>query len=303
MPRQPSFTPSPRRARCVQIERILGDATMNERTIVGGGVAAWLLLAIFCIVHHRPLSAVALPASPALQLAARYEPPRITLTGRVPDEAARAAVEMRARKIYGTANITNAIAVTDVAQPAEFADAAAAFPPDLRGAAAGARATLADGVLTLEGDVGSERIQADLVHGIAAAAPKLRLDNRLRIAPAQRIAASIAELLGRRTVEFDSGAATLTTAGRETLDLIAPLLAADPGARFEIAGHTDDRGEAAFNRDLSERRAAAVRDYLESKGVAAERFDVRGYGDTRPIADNASATGRQKNRRIEFRAR
>jgi OOP family OmpA-OmpF porin len=300
MPRQPSFTPSPRRARCVQIERILGDATMNERTIVGGGVAAWLLLAIFCIVHHRPLSAVALPAP---QLSARYEPPRITLTGRVPDEAARAAVEMRARKIYGTANITNAIAVTDVAQPAEFADAAAAFPPDLRGAAAGARATLADGVLTLEGDVGSERIQADLVHGIAAAAPKLRIDNRLRIAPAQRIAASIAELLGRRTVEFDSGAATLTTAGRETLDLIAPLLAADPGARFEIAGHTDDRGEAAFNRDLSERRAAAVRDYLESKGVAAERFDVRGYGDTRPIADNASAAGRQKNRRIEFRAR
>jgi OOP family OmpA-OmpF porin len=71
--------------------------------------------------------------------------------------------------------------------------------------------------------------------------------------------------------------------------------------QVEVGGHTDDRGGADNNMKLSQRRAEAVRTYLIGKGVAADRLTAVGYGQTKPIADNKSAAGRQKNRRVEFK--
>jgi len=68
----------------------------------------------------------------------------------------------------------------------------------------------------------------------------------------------------------------------------------------EIAGHADTDGNADRNLDLSQRRADAVVAYFVSRGESPDRFIAVGYGDTRPIADNSTAAGRQKNRRIEF---
>ena len=65
-------------------------------------------------------------------------------------------------------------------------------------------------------------------------------------------------------------------------------------------GHTDNRGGHAYNQDLSERRAKSVLDYLEHKGIQAQRLKSRGYGYDRPIASNEDALGRAKNRRVEF---
>jgi OOP family OmpA-OmpF porin len=67
-----------------------------------------------------------------------------------------------------------------------------------------------------------------------------------------------------------------------------------------IAGHTDGNGAADANLDLSQRRAQAAFDYLVGRGASSERFEVIGYGETQPIADNNTAEGRAKNRRIEF---
>jgi outer membrane protein OmpA-like peptidoglycan-associated protein len=67
-----------------------------------------------------------------------------------------------------------------------------------------------------------------------------------------------------------------------------------------VEGHTDDVGEDAFNQTLSDGRAAAVRDYLIGKGVAVDRLEAQGFGETRPIADNTTKAGKEQNRRVEF---
>jgi len=68
-----------------------------------------------------------------------------------------------------------------------------------------------------------------------------------------------------------------------------------------IEGHTDSVGKKAYNQKLSERRAAAVREYLKSEGIATDRMTVEGFGEERPVADNATAEGRAHNRRVVLR--
>jgi outer membrane protein OmpA-like peptidoglycan-associated protein len=67
-----------------------------------------------------------------------------------------------------------------------------------------------------------------------------------------------------------------------------------------VEGHADSQGAAEYNQELSQRRAEAVRTYLVSRGISAERVSAQGFGLTRPIADNASAEGRANNRRVEI---
>jgi len=99
--------------------------------------------------------------------------------------------------------------------------------------------------------------------------------------------------------EFDK--AVLLPESRGTLDRVARSLVDWPEVRVEIEGHTDWDGAEGYNLDLSRRRAQVVKEYLENAGVAADRLEVMGYGESRPIADNNSAEGRSKNRRVELR--
>jgi OOP family OmpA-OmpF porin len=69
----------------------------------------------------------------------------------------------------------------------------------------------------------------------------------------------------------------------------------------EVAGHTDSVGTDSYNQGLSERRAQAVVNYLVAKGINASRFKARGYGESEPVADNATDEGRAENRRVELR--
>jgi outer membrane protein OmpA-like peptidoglycan-associated protein len=79
------------------------------------------------------------------------------------------------------------------------------------------------------------------------------------------------------------------------------MLRAHPDLRLLIEGHTDDVGDADANMGLSARRAEAVRQYLlTTYGIRAERLEARGFGATRPAAPNATALGRQINRRVEL---
>ena len=74
-----------------------------------------------------------------------------------------------------------------------------------------------------------------------------------------------------------------------------------PDNRMAVQGHTDNRGSAAYNRELSQRRAQAVVKYLTDKGIAPERLDAKGFGPDRPVATNDTAEGRAQNRRVEFK--
>ncbi|MDT3706052.1 MAG: OmpA family protein [Thiobacillus sp.] len=101
-------------------------------------------------------------------------------------------------------------------------------------------------------------------------------------------------------VTFDNNQASLKASSFATLDEAAATLKEWGDVRVEIGGHTDSVGKDSYNLALSQRRAETVRQYLIGKGVAANRLFARGYGETRPVADNATAEGRDKNRRVEL---
>ncbi|HEY0709979.1 MAG TPA: OmpA family protein [Polyangia bacterium] len=102
-------------------------------------------------------------------------------------------------------------------------------------------------------------------------------------------------------INFKLKSASLLKNSLPVLDRAVEVLKTYPEVRLEISGHTDNRGKADFNRDLSQKRAESVRDYLITKGIAAERLVAIGYGMDRPIADNKTTGGRGRNRRTEFR--
>ncbi|MGH7646544.1 MAG: OmpA family protein [Gemmatimonadaceae bacterium] len=100
---------------------------------------------------------------------------------------------------------------------------------------------------------------------------------------------------------FDVGSDHIRAESTPTLKTISDMLAAHPELKLTIEGHTDNVGAAASNQSLSERRAAAVRQYLVSVShVDASRLAAKGYGATKPIAPNTTAEGRQDNRRVEL---
>lgn len=114
--------------------------------------------------------------------------------------------------------------------------------------------------------------------------------------------ANIDELIEGKIVEFETDSDVITPLGTALLDEILTALQQFPDVSIEIAGHTDDQGSEEYNDDLSRRRADAVLAYLVARGEPVDRFLVSGYGEARPIADNATADGRARNRRIEFKA-
>jgi outer membrane protein OmpA-like peptidoglycan-associated protein len=102
-------------------------------------------------------------------------------------------------------------------------------------------------------------------------------------------------------VTFATGSANLTGVSRYELDNLADAMKAKPALRVQLAGHTDDTGDDAQNLALSQKRAAAVLNYLAKKGISAGRVSAQGYGETQPLVANDSDENRAKNRRTEFR--
>jgi OOP family OmpA-OmpF porin len=99
-------------------------------------------------------------------------------------------------------------------------------------------------------------------------------------------------------VTFELNSAELTADSRPLLARVAADLAKYPKLRIEVQGHTDGSGSDRYNMQLSQRRAAAVRDYLISQGVAPAQVEARGYGESMLIADDRTAEGRARNRRV-----
>ncbi|MBP5397732.1 MAG: OmpA family protein [Bacteroidales bacterium] len=99
---------------------------------------------------------------------------------------------------------------------------------------------------------------------------------------------------------FDTGKAIIKDDAKGPLYTVVMWLKANPDAKIEVSGHTDNVGGAAYNQKLSEARAKAVYEYFVSKGVNADRLSYAGYGMTRPIATNDTPEGREKNRRVEL---
>ena len=100
---------------------------------------------------------------------------------------------------------------------------------------------------------------------------------------------------------FETNSDRLRPGAERTLNDAADTLIRNPNLLTEVAGYTDSRGDANYNRGLSERRAKTVRDYLINHGVDANQLTWRGYGESNPIANNETAEGREQNRRVVLR--
>ncbi len=101
-------------------------------------------------------------------------------------------------------------------------------------------------------------------------------------------------------LEFESGRAVIRTSSYPSLDQLAGLLLTRPEWKVKLSGHTDNTGVAEKNMELSKNRAQSVKDYLISKGVKEYHIITEWFGQTQPVADNKTAEGRQKNRRVEM---
>ncbi|HWF03478.1 MAG TPA: OmpA family protein, partial [Candidatus Angelobacter sp.] len=101
-------------------------------------------------------------------------------------------------------------------------------------------------------------------------------------------------------VLFDFNQATLKPGAKLRLAKVSGIILAYPDLKLEIDGFTDNKGTEEYNMGLSERRAKAVRDFLVTQGVGQDTVNTRGYGPSNPVASNATASGRQQNRRVEL---
>ena len=102
-------------------------------------------------------------------------------------------------------------------------------------------------------------------------------------------------------IQFESAKDVIKPGSFGILDQVVKVMIENPTYKLEINGHTDNKGIAEKNLVLSQKRSEAVKNYLVKKGVDAEKLTAKGYGQTIPVADNATNEGRTKNRRVEFK--
>ena len=122
-----------------------------------------------------------------------------------------------------------------------------------------------------------------------------------RVIERERVVERFPETQRLDGIQFDFDSADIDRNGRVVLRGVADELRQHPDVTVEIGGHTCNIGTAQYNRELSLRRARAVKAYLVERGIEPERMSVRGYGFDRPIASNETEAGREQNRRIELR--
>jgi outer membrane protein OmpA-like peptidoglycan-associated protein len=103
-----------------------------------------------------------------------------------------------------------------------------------------------------------------------------------------------------KNIFFDPNKYNLMPESDAELDQVVELMTDNPTLKIQINGHTDNSGNAADNITLSENRARAVTFYLIARGIAATRLAAKGWGDTKPVADNSTPEGRARNRRTEL---
>ena len=126
------------------------------------------------------------------------------------------------------------------------------------------------------------------------------IETALPGAQVERVGEGIRLVLGENSVNFDFNKATLTSKAKQNLDRLIPVFKKYADTDIKIYGFTDSKGADDYNLNLSNQRAAAVKNYLAAKGLSTSRFTVVGMGEEEPLATNDTDEGRSINRRVEF---
>jgi len=291
-----------------------GEVTvMRDRVVLGLAVVALGVLCWWCLARHAPViqrkiaagHAAAPAALPPPSLSATVASGKLVLAGRLPDTVTRTVLVGRAHDLFGPAFVVDRTTIGPVAKPgwlSSLGELVALLKGHVNGGV-----SLDGRVATLTGQFQSLEEQRGFSSAVAAA---LKGDWRindltfLSSSPplseqALAVQTTIVRELAGKVVEFESASDVITPAGKAVLDQVVAIVSGS-AYRFEISGHTDSQGNRSANYALSRRRSEAVKAYLQSRGIPAGRMEALGYGDSRPVADNDTPEGRQRNRRIEF---
>lgn len=223
----------------------------------------------------------------------------VVVEGVVPNEASKQAILMRMQSVYGANQVIDKIQVRPVAAPNGWSDSVArVITPELKKVRQG-QLRVRGTQIELNGKVSHPNdIQPTTANFQMLIQQPYRFNAQLSVNQAEQ--KIIDDALKNRIVEFESGSAMLTAAGRQILEEMAVALHKVGGKKVKIIGHTDSSGDGNKNFLLSQERAMAVRNYLIAKNIKAENLSTEGMGSSKPVADNTTAEGRKKNRRIEF---
>jgi OOP family OmpA-OmpF porin len=249
---------------------------------------------------------LALSAALLVPVCGGTAPTRFVVQGTVPDEATRLALLAQARKTFGQDRVEDKLTVAPVRVPDGWRKQAEELIRPELARVAGGKFTIDGQQVHLQGKVANLETRDSVEQALRGTLrAKYTLTPKLDIlqpppSPAQQ-QALLDQTLGTGIVEFDSGKATLTEDGSKLLDDMVAAMRKLDGSRIDVIGHTDSQGNPAANQRLSEDRAAAVVQYLGEHGIARERLRAMGRGATEPVASNATADGRKRNRRIAFK--
>lgn len=243
----------------------------------------------------------------------------ISLSGDLPDDAAKASLLAALRRAFGpdinltdNRNIKVGVRAADFSGLGSLFNAAVDVPDfifDLNG-----------DTLTLAGTAPSGDGKAAIDAAARLAWPKLKITNNIQVqaAPAATVPAAPAPAPGAgpgepwaalqanitgllaTPINFDTDGFRLTPGSEQQLTQVADMLKAYPTATVSVVGHTDNTGDDVINLPLSDLRAKSVADYLISQGVASDHITSRGVGSVEPIASNDTEDGRAQNRRVDI---
>lgn len=243
-------------------------------------------------------------AAPSFKIA--FENGKYRLTGTVPDQATKEQLVAKAKEVYGDGNFTDELKIGNVAKPSWLSSVLALFQFTKNGVTNGGLST-EGGSISLIGQVPTQA-DKDKVYqdAVKACPPNTTINNLLTISGQKslsedqaKVQVKLNEQLAGKIIEFETGKDQLTDKGKAVLDELAVIFKGSTD-NLQIDGHTDNQGNPAANKSLSERRAETVKKYLVAKALDANRFTTKGFGQEKPIADNNTEDGKQRNRRIEF---
>lgn len=224
---------------------------------------------------------------------------KVVVRGVVPNESTKVEILSRVRALYGADRVSDELEVGNVVAPANWDQyVVKMIDPNLKQISKG-EIRVDGNQIHVRGEVANEAQRQTVTSNLASAFNQTyKLNNTLQLRSEQK---ALDDTLANRTVEFQSGSAILTPQGRVVLDEMARAIQQLDGVKIAIIGNTDNVGMRDSNIELSLARASAVRQYLIGKRIESGRMSVTGNGPDYPIADNATAEGRSKNRRIDFK--
>lgn len=219
--------------------------------------------------------------------------------GNVPNNSSKQAILTKLYSTYGQENVVDRIQIRQVVAPTDWSNIVTdVINEDLK--------KVKQGTLTVRGSdiqLTGKVSNPDEIHGTTVKFQGLipvnyRLNTQLSVNQAEQQIIDAA--LKNRIIEFESGSAVLATSGIQILDEMVSALNKVSGKKIRIIGHTDSSGDTNQNLMLSQQRAQAVKAYLIAKNIPSHLLSTEGLGSSKPVAENTTAEGRKKNRRIEF---